>query len=590
MFVVLVVLVAPWAQMPTDNADSAGMLAHLHAFFEDQDLLYDDEYAELGMSPLFAFVTPRSAGGRGVVSNHWPFGATFLQAPGWLLGRGASELLLATGKVRDGPVARWTIPLLGLSAWAQLVLVGLGVAIWRWLRRRQLGRSLTLTFVLFALFGTPIAYYAIEAPMRPHLWGTVVVSMLVMRWYDAVELAHLDPERARGVARGAPKGLEGGLGRALILASLAGLAAAIRPQLAPFCLLVAHERWLATRRLPGAERWRLLVSHGLATAAVWALWASLVPRVQWWMYGGVGDYAGEVSHHLWAFLFSTHHGVFTWCPVLVLGLFGLGVGVVRREHGAGLLLVLLAMQVWLDAGTREITPYTVLGTRTWTGGTAFGPRKLVDALPLLIPSVLWIQSFIDGIHERHDEDSDAGAARAVRLRWMIAAGGGLACLVTTSLAGAAWIDSAVTSTVLDPERYLIALTLPYDPGAWADAWAMREVPLAIVGAVSLVVSVPLVAVALAVAKRVGMGGRSGERPPRLPPARIPKLAVVAAALAPVLAHFWLSILWLNSEAELADHPDRMKAAAQVMNPWHEATVRAIPAHQRLLEARLGDGV
>ena len=69
----LCALTAPWWNIPRDQADSAGMLAHLHALFVDADLLFDDDYAALGMSPLFAFVTDE-----GVVSNHWPAGASWL--------------------------------------------------------------------------------------------------------------------------------------------------------------------------------------------------------------------------------------------------------------------------------------------------------------------------------------------------------------------------------------------------------------------------------------------------------------------------------------------------------------------------------
>ena len=49
----LAALGLPWLQISVDNADGAGMLAHLHAFWTDGDLLYDDEYRALRMLPLF---------------------------------------------------------------------------------------------------------------------------------------------------------------------------------------------------------------------------------------------------------------------------------------------------------------------------------------------------------------------------------------------------------------------------------------------------------------------------------------------------------------------------------------------------------
>ena len=72
---VLLAVCAPWFNIVRDNADSAGMLAHLHGLFVDADLLYDDEYRALRVTPTFTFVTAE-----GVVSNHWPAGASWLQA------------------------------------------------------------------------------------------------------------------------------------------------------------------------------------------------------------------------------------------------------------------------------------------------------------------------------------------------------------------------------------------------------------------------------------------------------------------------------------------------------------------------------
>src|SRR5690606_15216037 len=76
--IALSIFATPVCQIPQDNADGAGMVAHLRGFFRDGDLLYDDDYRALQMSPLFAFV-----GREGWVSNHWPVGATWLQAPGF---------------------------------------------------------------------------------------------------------------------------------------------------------------------------------------------------------------------------------------------------------------------------------------------------------------------------------------------------------------------------------------------------------------------------------------------------------------------------------------------------------------------------
>lgn len=552
--VALAAICAPWVNILADNADGAGMQAHLHAIFEARELLYDDEYAALHMSPLFAFVTER-----GVVSNHWPAGASFLQAPGALLGRLAGLVLVGDGISERA--ATWTVPLLGLRCWALLVLVWLSVRVHRWLRARVDGRTAALACVALVL-GTPLFYYAAESPLRPHLWGAAVVAVLTMRWFDAVERGSADPERAAASLR-----------RPLELAIYAGLATAVRPQLAILAVLVAHERWVASAELSLIDRVKLLAGHGAVCAAAFLVWPLLVLRMQTWMFGGLGDYGGEVTHHLRAFLLSTHHGALVWCPVLLLGLLGLAIGAAGRQRGAMLLLGLLAVQIWLDAGTREIEPFRVLGTRTWTGGTAFGPRKLLDAVPLMLPGVVWLSRWLDG------------QTPSERRRWQrrLSAAALLALVPTTLLLAAAIVDPNVCSTIMDGDRLTIALGLGFDPGNWALAWTQRAVPLKLSVTVAAIVGVPLASLIVLELRRGGAGPDQKAGTTR---ASWPWIAVLVSGLA---AHGWLLHLEQRSEALLDADPERMAKAAAQMNAWHAATVAEIPRHHARLRARLGPG-
>jgi hypothetical protein len=556
--VALAAICAPWVNILTDNADGAGMQAHLHGLFEARDLLYDDEFAALRMSPLFAFVTER-----GVVSNHWPAGASFLQAPGWLLGRLAGLALVGEGVSERA--ATWTVPLLGLRCWALLVLVWLIARVDRWLLGRVARRTATLTCVAL-LLGTPLLYYAAESPLRPHLWGAAVVAVLTMRWFDAIEQATADPERAAASLR-----------RPLELAIYVGLATAVRPQLAILAVLVAHERWIASAELSLADRIKLLARHGAVCAGAFLVWPLLVLRMQVWMYGGglgggLGDYAGEATHHLREFALSTHHGALVWCPVLLLGLLGLAIGAAGRQRGALLLLGLLAVQIWLDAGTREIEPFRVLGTRTWTGGTAFGPRKLLDAVPLMLPGVVWLSRWLE-IQAPSD-----------RRRWQLrlSAAALLALVPTTLLLAAAIVDPNVCSEIIDADRLVIALGLGFDPDNWAHAWAQRALPLKLALTVAAIVGLPLAGLVVADLRRTGSVRRGSESKR----ASWPWIAVLVAGLA---AHAWLLHLEQRSEALLEADPTRMPRAAAAMNPWHVATVAEIPSHHARLRARLGPG-
>ncbi len=535
MILALVTLAAPWWNIPRDQADSAGMLAHLHAFFVDADLLYDDEYAGLGMSPLFAFVT-----NEGVVSNHWPAGATWLQAPGYALGWLASAGLAALGIGRGDPLG--VVPVLGVRAWAMLVLAGMAWGVARLTTAaqadpngagaRRAGWGIAAGFVL----GTPLFYYAAEAPLRPHLWGAALTLALVGLWW----------RRELGTPRS----------RTLALAALAGLCTYVRPQLGPLCLLVAHDAW------DGPDRGRRLVLGG----AVFVAWPLAHLRVQRWMYGDqLGDYAGTVTHHLGSLLLSTHHGVLPWCPVLVLALVAMLRSASLRERGALLLLGLVVWQLWIDSGMRAIEPRAVLGTRTWSGGLSFGPRKLVDVLPLLLPAMA----------------SLVAAARRRERGRTLAVVAALLCAPTLLLHMSAWIDpEATTGGIMGTAEYWAALSRPLSPSAWAAAWSSRGVPILVPLVVIVVVALPLVllgALGRAAWRRGGWGQREDPLRPAGP----------LTVLGLLLVHGWLAVLLLRSEAAREADPQRMLDAATRMTPVHHAMVRRIAQHHAVLRARLG---
>ncbi|MEM7154888.1 MAG: hypothetical protein AAF799_18710 [Myxococcota bacterium] len=532
----IVAFAAPWWNIPRDQADSAGMLAHLHALFVDADLLFDDDYAKLRMSPLFAFVTDE-----GLVSNHWPAGATWLQAPGYALGVAASKVLAGLGIGRDDPLG--VVAVLGVRAWAMLVLAGMTVFVARFATAgqsdpetaaaRRAGLGVAAVFVV----GTPLAYYAAESPLRPHLWGAAVCLAFIGVWWKR----SLGPPMARTVA----------------LACLAGLATYVRPQLAPIWLLVVHDAW------DGPDRWRRIAVSGM----VFGLWPAAHLRTQLWMYGEqLGEYGGSVSHHTTYFLTSTHHGVLPWCPVLGLAAVALGWAVVRRQRGAWLIVGLVLVQIWLDGGMRAIEPRTVLGTRTWAGGVSFGPRKLVDVLPLLLPAAI---GFVDEVRRRG-------------YGWALAAIAGLLCLPTVLLLASAWLDpDATTGGIMTSTEYVAALQRPFDGAAWSKAWAQRSLPVA----VALVVGAGVAVVYLGGVALWAWGSRRGAAEPET---RL-RSAPVVATMSLLVVHGWLAVVMMRSDSARVAQPGRMLEAARRMTPLHYATVRRIGAHHAQLRAKLGDG-
>lgn len=540
---VLCALVAPWGNIPRDQADTAGMLAHLHAFFVDADLLYDDEYRALGMSPLFGFVTDE-----GVVSNHWPAGATWLQAPGYGLGCAAATGLAGLGIGHGDSMG--VIAVLGVRTWAVLVLVAMA---WGTARlcaarserpegvARRMGWAIAATFV----FGTPLFYYAAEAPLRPHLWGSALTLVVVALWWRP-------PGRE-------PEPGESTVWRTVAMAAVAGLATYVRPQLAPLWLLVIHDAWTPASE-PRAGRARRV----LLGTAVFAVFPLAHLRMQRWMYGPQLDrYLGDVTHHLGSLLLSTHHGLLPWCPVLALGLLAMARSAALRERGAWILLAIVLWQLWLDSGMRPIEPRAVLGTRTWAGGVSFGPRKLVDVLPLLLPAAT----------------SLASAASARGLPRGLAVVVGLACMPTVLLHASAWLDpDATTGGIMGSIEYRAALGRPLHAEAWSRAWSQRALPVVVPLVLALVVALPLVLAAW-LARLVARRGAQPREPWR-------RAAVVALG-GMLVVHGWLAVLLVRSDLAREAEPRRMIDAAASMTPAHLATVRRIQAHHQQLRERLG---
>jgi hypothetical protein len=509
--------VLPWFNIPLDNADGAGMLAHLQALFRDFDLLYDDDYEHFRVLPAFAYVT-----GEGVVSNHWPVGASFIQAPGYLAGRLVGALLGHDGH---------TIPLLGVRTWAMVLLLASAAGIQRWVGGRA-GALSALAFVI----GTPALYYAAEAPTRPHLYGAIAVLVAVWIWHDGAD----DTRRSRLV----------------MLASVCGLATAIRPQLAPLCLLVAEFAW---RNAPtaGMRIKRLVISGG-----AFLPWPLVILSMHVWMYGGdlVGYSGGEVTHHLRHFLTSPFHGVLPWCPVVLVGIFGLGLGAFGRRRGALLLLGLVVLQLWIDSGSRPVYPGHVLGSRSWSGGTAFGPRKLLDALPLLIPTAVWIREWAKS-----------------RTRRVAITGLTLAAIIPSALLHlAAFVDTSTTQRVLDWPAYGDALLAPVDSGVWSRAFSARVLPIS----VPLTMGVIVLLLCLAIGCGMWFVSRSAM------PWRNSAVAVVASGM---LALGWVSALQARSDAILIEDPDRMIEAAERMWGPHVRVLERATQYRAQLREKLGPG-
>lgn len=295
----------------------------------------------------------------GRVANLFAMGAGLLWLP-WLT-------LLYQGAQIAGSAAEFSgyeplfVGNLGLFS----ALLGLG-AFWLayCVARQAAALEVALAATVTMMFATPLLYYQYREPLYSHTAAAFTVALAVLFWWT---------REKRG---------EGGVWSALLMGGLLGLAGLVRWQNLIYLALPAFSAALALWRVPSSARRELLRSRavdlflvGLGALAVFSLQMAIW-RVLYGSFLTIPQGQGFLdwrAAYLWPLLFSSFRGLLPWMPVFFLsaaGLLALG----RRKPALGLpLLAMLALALYVNAGTRD-----------WFAGGGFGPRRLTSELVLLV--------------------------------------------------------------------------------------------------------------------------------------------------------------------------------------------------------------
>jgi hypothetical protein len=338
------------SEEPLIMTDGQGYYAYLPAVFIHQDLHFsfvdavNGQYYPEGKRAKFIIASEK-----GNVNKYFA-GTAVLEAPFFVVG-----CLLA--KVVGTPVDGYSWPfqlMVGLAAICYLVLglyllgkllVALGFD----------ARISVITLAVIA-FGTNLFFYAVYEPGMSHVYSFFTVSAFlyfIKGASDDFSLADIG------------------------LAAMAlGLTVLIRPTNA----LVVLGLPVVTGGLVGSltllenlfkDRIALLVSFGLFFALV--LVQPLVYFVQTgspmvWSYEGEGfDFS---SPELFNVLFSYRKGLFVYCPVLFLALFGILAGMKRKKEEYTGLFLFLSVSTWIIASWWM-----------WYYGGSYGHRAFIDYYP-----------------------------------------------------------------------------------------------------------------------------------------------------------------------------------------------------------------
>jgi hypothetical protein len=390
----------------------------------------------------------------GVAMNQWSPGAALFFIPVLLFDLATHHPALDSS---DSHVANGCIGILAERAVNGSVAAGLLAMVLSFLAARRLaGDGVAAAAAVGAVLAGPVVYYATVMLSYGHAASAALGGLAVWAWLR---------ERTRGESEGPTRGGWVAMGATLGLAMLA------RPQNAILVILPLWH-WIETapwpargpasfvrRTLPSAstEPRAALLSHVawgfafvLATVAAFGL-----QLYQWWSTTGEiflvpqGDYyLRPESPRIANLLFSSANGLFTWCPIAYLAVFGLVALAVReRTRGVGLpLLLVLAVSTWLNSCVAD-----------WWGAVGFAARRF-DAMT--VPFAIGIAA---GLAEL------AGLFRASRRGAVTTlASVGVAGLVVASSSAAMSVAQGLRSDVAQPSAEVWgAMTSRAQLGAWS---------------------------------------------------------------------------------------------------------------------------
>jgi hypothetical protein len=287
-----------------------------------------------------------------------PLGPALLWAPAYLLLAAAQTLLAWLGLAARPDGFDRTLQLApgitGIVAATVAVLVS-----WRLARRYTEPASAGIG-TIGAWFSSSAIYYSLVSPTYSHAASMLASAVLFSFWLGTIDRPSLR--------------------RSAVLGALAGVAALMRWQDAIFLCIPTLDA--VCRRAD----WRARATRVAAAAVAFVLTFS--PQMMVWqvLYGAPlavpqgPSFLQWTTPHLAAVLLSDNHGLFTWTPVVVLSVIGLGLFVWRRREVALPIAVVVIASWYVNAAVAD-----------WWAGEAFGARRFLSLFPLFVVGLaVWL--------------------------------------------------------------------------------------------------------------------------------------------------------------------------------------------------------
>lgn len=293
----------------------------------------------------------------GKFPNVYSIGPALFWTPATLLAHGAVLLLQQMGApfAADGYALPYLV-LVGLTT-VLVFFVGL-LAVYRLARRTASPFPAFLTTVLVWL-ATPLFFFSARFNMMAHSFSFATVALFLLAWF------HLRAQKRPSCWCWLGLGLLSGL---MMLQRWQNVLILLLPPVGD----LLEQRILERDRWPGYGLWAL--GTLLAFSPQMAMWQVLFGRPLLVPQGP--DFFHWARPAIGATLFSTNRGLFLWSPLFLLGVAGL-VWLWRRDRAFAVAATLVSvLELYMNSAAWD-----------WWGGGAFGPRRFINLLPLLVPGM-----------------------------------------------------------------------------------------------------------------------------------------------------------------------------------------------------------
>jgi hypothetical protein len=341
--------------------DAVHYFVYLRSVVFDGDLQFHNDYVRLyGLThpvPGVAWIYEPLP--TGYIRNVMPVGPAIAWAPLFLLVAAAVAILRLFGV--DYPLDGFAPLFQASSGFSGIVAATAGAWISYLIAARSFGPRAAIWATLAIWLGASPLYYSLVSPAYSHALSMLTNAVVLLVWVSTKEREDFQ--------------------RFLLLGALIGCAALVRWQDATLFALPALDAVVLFARWRGAWLPRAGRAGMRLVAAGAAALVAFAPQIVVWqiIYGQPilvpqgGEFMRWSDAALLSVLFSDQHGLLTWTPIVALALAGL-VPLWRHDARVAGAVTVLLLLAW----------YTNAAVSDWWAGEAFGSRRFVSCVPLLV--------------------------------------------------------------------------------------------------------------------------------------------------------------------------------------------------------------